>query len=369
MIIKRYMNWLKYKLRIRSNIISLRFTATWKCDSKCITCAIWKDKTAGKNDLTLEEIDKFSRSKYFRRVERITISGGEPTLRKDLPEVISTLHRNIPTASFGITTNGMDPQVEEVIFRKILKDNPGINFEIVGISLNGPPEVHDLTRGVKGSWEKAVETYERLKDIIHCEFSFTFCKENVDHFEWVQEFARKKGTRAYICWTVMNERFNISNEDLVFWKPGMHRVLRKYIKEQYNLPETIKGKLRNMISLPPGVTFSYLYDSIINRRKMPCYAGSQIVHIDPEGNVYPCNFKLSRDRIIGNLRHKDFDEIWESMPRKILKEIANAECMYPNGLCGDSDIYPSVCNDPPAVLRWYISKLITGRALIESSDE
>ena len=190
---KRYSRWLAFKFNRRSDIMGLRFTTTWKCNSKCITCAIWKDFDTGKDDLSVDEINRFSQSKYFRNVEYITISGGEPTLRSDLPEIISVLHKNIPKASFRITTNGMNPQIEELMFKKMKNDNPGIKFSLVGISLNGPPAIHDLTRGIQGSWGKAVETYERIKNIVHCEFSFTFCRHNVDHFEWVCDFAKEKG--------------------------------------------------------------------------------------------------------------------------------------------------------------------------------
>lgn len=107
MIWKRYLNWLKHKLHLRNDIFGLRFTITWKCDSRCITCAIWKDKTAGRNDLSVEEIDKFSKSRHFRKVEYITISGGEPTLRSDLVDIISILHRNVPTARFAQKTIGL----------------------------------------------------------------------------------------------------------------------------------------------------------------------------------------------------------------------------------------------------------------------
>jgi len=356
---------MKYKMNDRRNIIGLRFTTTWKCDSKCITCSIWKIKGAGENDLSIDEIDKFSRSKYFRKVEYITLSGGEPTSRSDLPEVISTLHKNIPTATFGITTHGMNPDLEEGIFKKILKDNPNIRFHLVGLSLNGPPEIHDMTRGIKGSWGKTVETYKRLKDLVHCEFSFTFCKDNINYFDWIQDFAIKKGTRAYICWTVMNERFNVTNKDLVFWKPGMGKEIEKYAERRHPFPKNRIGRIKNVILPPMYINECYLYDNVINWRKMPCYAGRHIVHVDPEGNIYPCNFKLSEDRIMGNLRHSSFDKIWESMSKKILDEIANGECIYPNGLCGDSDIMPSIVNNPPAVLKWYIAKLLKNESLLK----
>ncbi|MBD3426748.1 MAG: radical SAM protein [Candidatus Omnitrophica bacterium] len=367
-MIRKYWHWLKYKLGIR-DIIGLRFTTTWKCDSKCKTCNIWKDATAGKNDLTVKEIDNFSRAECLKKVEYITLSGGEPTLRKDLPEVIEVLHKNLPKAGFAMTTHGMHPQLEEDVFRKILRNNPDIPFRFVGISLNGPPQIHDRTRGIEGSWEKAVETYDRLKDLVPCEFSFTFCKDNVEYFEWVQDFARSKGTRAYICWTVMNERFDILDEDLVFWREGMDKMLRDYVKNNYPTPKGLLDKIKSFIAPPTSITLACLYDNIINRNIMPCYAGTQIIHIDPNGNVYPCNFKLSEDRILGNLRERDLDEIWAEVSPKILQEIKKGECMYPNGLCGDSDIYPSICNCPPFVQKWYLSKLIKQEKLIKSKNE
>lgn len=364
-MLNRYLNWARHICHNRKNIFGLRFTVTWRCNSKCKTCSIWKMKSSAKDELSIEEIDKFSRSKYLRNVEYITLSGGEPTLRQDLPEIISTLHKNIPSASFNMTTNCLDPKREEEVFTKILKNNPGIRFGLVGLSLNGPPDIHDLTRGIMGSWERVIQTYEKLRKLVHCEFSFTFCKDNVDYFEWVQQFAKKKGTKAYICWTVMNSRFNISNEDLVFWKPGMSRVLEEYVKKNFSWPKTIPSKLKEMLFPSGGITCAYMYDHILKKKKMPCYAGSQIVHIDPEGNVYPCNFKLTSDRIMGNLKVKTFDEIWKNIDKKILKKIAKAECMYPNGLCGDSDIYPSIVNCPPPVILWRIKKLISKKDLIE----
>jgi MoaA/NifB/PqqE/SkfB family radical SAM enzyme len=365
MAIRRYSNWLRYKFKVRNRIMGLRFTTTWKCNSRCITCAIWKYKDDGKNDLTIEEIDTFSKAKYLQHVQYITLSGGEPTLRSDLPELIAVLHKNIPKATFGITTHGMNPDLEERVFRKILKVNPKIRFRLVGLSLNGPKHVHDKSRGIDGAWEKTIETYERLKNLVHCEFSFTFYKDNVEYFPWVRQFAKAKGTRAYICWTVMNDRFDTTEQDLVFWQPGMEKVFNEYILEDHLLPKNPLGKLASLFFPPQGVTLGCLYDHIINRRNMPCFAGSQIVHIDPEGNVFPCNFKLSDDRIIGNIRQTKFDDIWDRISPAILREIRQCECMYPNGLCGDSDIYPSIVNSPFFVLRWYLNKLLKDKPLVE----
>lgn len=362
---KQYRRWLRYVFQDRSEIMGLRLTTTWRCNSQCTTCSIWQmDEPAG-SELQVAAYDLLSKSKYLRNVEYITLSGGEPTLRDDLSQIVSVLHKNIPSAAFAITTNGLNPERIEQTFRAILKENPGVCFSLVGLSLNGPSEIHDKTRGVKGSFDKVIETYDRINKLVPCQFSFTFCKENADYFDWVQEFAKKKGTSAYICWTVMNERFKIQDEDLVFWKTGMDNVLRKYVESKFKTSREPKTILNNLLSLPDGLAFACLYDNIVNEEDMPCYAGSQIVHIDPAGNVFPCNFKLSTDRILGNLTEKSFDEIWEGTPRNILREINCAECMYPNGLCGDSDIYPSLSNNPPFMMKWYLRKILRKEQLVE----
>lgn len=366
-MMQRYRKWLRYKLDDRSRIMGLRFTTTWKCNSRCTTCAIWKMEDRGEADLSIEEIDAFSRSRYLREAGYITFSGGEPTLRKDLPEVFTVLHRNMPRAQFNMTTHGMDPEGTEEMFRRTLKANPDIRIGRVGLSLNGPREVHDASRGIPGAFDRVVETYQRLRNLVPCAFSFTFFRDNVDHFGWVQDFAREKGTFCYICWTVMNERFNVEDRDLVFWREGMDKTLDRFVRGLRHFPPTWTGALRNAIYLPEGISKGYLYDSIVNRRIMPCYAGRQIVHVLPNGDVYPCNFKMSEDRLLGNLRRQGFDPIWEGLPRRILREIDRGECMYPNGLCGDSDISPSVTNHPFVLLRWYLKKLLTGEDFVKKT--
>lgn len=368
-MLDRYKSWAKHVLNVRNSILGLRITTTWRCNSRCVTCSIWEMPDAGNDDLTIAEIDQFSRSKYFKNVQYITFSGGEPTLRPDLPDLFSILHRNIPSASFNITTHGMDPANELAIFTRIIKENPKIRIQNVGLSLNGPPEVHDASRGIPGCFSRVVETYDRLQGIVPCSFSFTFYSANVEQFEWVQNFAESKGTKAYICWTVMNERFNSSEKDLVFWQKGMEKVLMRHVARIHRIDRASGSGLRNLLRLPEGICKACLYDNILNWRIMPCYAGQQIVHILPNGDVFPCNFKMSPDRLLGNLRHKSFDSIWESMPRRILREIARGECMYPNGLCGDSDIFPSLSNHPPFIQAWYLKKLIRGENWITVKEK
>jgi radical SAM protein with 4Fe4S-binding SPASM domain len=260
------------------------------------------------------------------------------------------MHRNIPKASFGMTLNGLLPERTEQMIRQILKDNPNIKIHNAGISINGPKEIHDKSRGIPGAFDKAIETYNRIKDLIPVRFSFTYLPYNTEYFQWTRDYARELGTSAYLCWTVMNDRFAVQGKDLNFFKDEIKDHLKKYLEEG---------------DIGTRIIRSYVYDHFIHEQFIQCFAARQFFHLDPEGNIFPCNFKLSDDRILGNIREKSFEDIWESPEKqRVLGEIDRGECIYPNGPCGDSDLTYSVRNNLFNVAGWYAKKVVSGKKLI-----
>ena len=69
------------------------FAVTYRCTSRCRTCSIWKMDQPERGELSLEEIrGLFSSNRGFLRdVRSIQITGGEPFLRADLPELVSSI--------------------------------------------------------------------------------------------------------------------------------------------------------------------------------------------------------------------------------------------------------------------------------------
>ncbi len=334
----------------KDSIGCIRYTVTWRCNSKCESCDIWS-KATGENDLTVEQLEKLCKSPLLKNVRRIILSGGEPTLRSDFPDLVTVMHRNLPKAEFGATLNGLMPERTAEMIKKIFKDNPNIPFVGVALSLNGPKETHDRSRGVPGSFDKTIETYHLIKDTVPTKFSFTFLPYNIEYFDWTQNFAKELGTTAYLCWTVMNDRFDVPNKDLQFFKEDIKEYLKRYLDDN---------------NFGTRLPLSYLYDHFINEQFMQCYAARQFFHLAPEGDVYPCNFKLSDDRIIGNVKQQSFEEIWTDPSRqRMSKEIDCGECIYQNGPCGDSDLNYSNRNNPLELFRWYLWKRIRFKRLIE----
>ena len=84
------------------------------CNCKCTFCDIWKtyrkNPTLIKKEMNLEQIKKiFLNSKTMRKVEKISLTGGEPFLRKDFAELFLFFYSHYPYSIFDITTNGQNP--------------------------------------------------------------------------------------------------------------------------------------------------------------------------------------------------------------------------------------------------------------------
>ncbi|NVM18598.1 MAG: radical SAM protein [Candidatus Lokiarchaeota archaeon] len=324
--IKIARNQIEDTVRKWSNIPKIRcirYTTTWECNSKCDSCSIWKIDPKKNDIMTLKELERFASSDLLKDVRRIVISGGEPFLLEDLPERLQILHKSCPNAYFGMTANGLTPERTLRLVKRIFKLSPDINIGSLGLSLNGPPEIHDRSRGIEKAFEKTIETYELIKDYAPVRFSFTFLPYNINEYSWVKEFAKQKGTEVYICWTVISNRFFDRNFLGDITIKEFYQKLRPVLNE-----ENFKIRQR------------YLYNSFIEERHLDCTAFRDFFHIDPYGNIYPCNFKLTEDRIIGNVKETNFAEIWSR--KKVVEDIKSGGCLYPNGVCGDSDIFYSV---------------------------
>ena len=84
------------------------FHVTSLCNSKCITCFNWKNLNK-KDELTLSEIEKVSG--HMQHIEYLTLGGGEPFLRKDLPDICRIFYTNNGVGAFSIPTNALSPDV------------------------------------------------------------------------------------------------------------------------------------------------------------------------------------------------------------------------------------------------------------------
>jgi len=347
-----------YKFQDKSldKITCIRYTMTWRCNFRCVSCNIWNNKSLPREELNPTDIHQFTKNTLLKDVNEIILSGGEPILRDDFSEIVLSFHKNLQKAKFSITLNGYNPDRAYNFFKIIKEKAPTLEWALIGVSLNGPKEIHDKSRGIEGSFENAIKTAELLKEFSeNVHFSFTFLKDNVDYFNWVREFAKNKGIGVHICWTVMNDRFCTTEKDLVFQNnPHLIPILED--ATGINEIKSTNNIRRDYINNKSIIKIAYLYDSIINKRIMPCHAAKTFFHLAPNGDVYPCNFNLKDDRKMGNIKIDDFDDIWNNTPINLDNDIKNGICMFPNGVCGDSDINRSISQVDSPIFDWYSKK-------------
>jgi MoaA/NifB/PqqE/SkfB family radical SAM enzyme len=134
---------------------------TGKCNAKCTMCFYANDMEKKEQDLTFDEISKLSES--AGEFNRLWLSGGEPTLRDELPEIIELFYKNNHIKDVNIPTNGLrgDRVVEWV--RRLRNNCPDLNVT-VSVSLDGFGDTHDTQRGVPGNFYKTLETLKKVDE-------------------------------------------------------------------------------------------------------------------------------------------------------------------------------------------------------------
>ena len=70
----------------------LNFAITYWCNSKCTFCSIWDIRP--KNELTLEEIEKFAEK--IPNIQWLRLTGGEPFMRRDYVDIVRLFDKNLP---------------------------------------------------------------------------------------------------------------------------------------------------------------------------------------------------------------------------------------------------------------------------------
>ena len=302
---------------------------TYRCQSRCRTCNIWKTEETDREGLTLEEYHALfeSNTDLLREVRSIQITGGEPFMRRDLPEIVSTIHASLPDCIFWIPTNGMDPRaVEEATMEMLehLKDR-GIG---VSVSVDGIERTHDVQRGVGGSFRKAMETLRRLSALrdehprLGLTVGMTLTPQNYREASDVYTLSRRFGAEfsmrpinfSEIYYRNMDERRpldDISGKLL----PLIRTIARDTVKR--------KGIIHSAPTLRymQGIV-DYIRDP--THRSLPCAAGEDSFFLDPYGDVYPCIFVNEK---MGNVREEQLADLWwTDAATGIRKRISSGNC-------------------------------------------
>jgi MoaA/NifB/PqqE/SkfB family radical SAM enzyme len=338
-------HWLAYRgLGRVATPLTLTYSVTNRCQSRCRTCSIWKlyrehpDLEA--TELDLEEIEKVFRT--IGRVYFFNISGGEPFLRPDLPEIVALALKYLAPAIVHIPTNALSPTLVEQGVARVLQVMREAGHErtplTVKPSLDGIGEQHDQIRGVAGSFDRVMEAVELLKSIrdehpnLHVELGTVISTYNVHSIPAIADFVQTLGVEGY-----RNEVAEIRAELLNSGQP-ITPSANEYGKAIAEFQQRIRsgiGGQRAFTKVTEALRLVY-YDYATRvlaegRQVIPCLAGITNAHLNPYGQVWAC-CTLGYDRPLGDVRESgyDFNSVWNSrQAQRVRMYIRDGNCACP----------------------------------------
>jgi len=292
---------LKSNLTRLNHPFKLSWAVTYRCNLACNMCNIWK-RADGERELSPSEADDF-----FRRTGKFSwvgLTGGEPFLRPDLGELADiAVSRNRPLKALHINTNGLLTDRITDFAATFSRRHPRVQL-IITVSVDGPPEVHDVVRGRAGSWRQAVSTFSALKAMadVEAQVGFTLSRANLGSY---------RETLTSLADAVPGLHFDDINVN-VFQTSGVY-----YDNTEMEALDAsaLSGEIDQILALDRGGyslnnklrrTYLRYYRDFLATGKPPltCQAFSSSCFLDPFGNVFPC---IMYDRKFINVRDLKHD--------------------------------------------------------------
>ena len=286
----------------------LIYNCTWVCDARCEMCNNWKYGDR-KSDMTLAQLEPAMDHPFWSAVENLNISGGEPTTRNDLPEMVEMFQRHLPRMrKIGINTTGLTPHRAIPMLTRIVKFCAEQDLLIsVRVSLDGIGDVHAQVRHVKEGFEKACETIEAMQALSakHPNFQFgiaaTIFATNLDDAQNILAWARSR--RLDIVFNMLRFTDAMLNNKELEQKIGFHEreeaFMRTFFLDRVQEESVLSGQ-----------AFLYLHyaDMIANgyKRTMPCPFQTQGLLLNPYGDLYYCE----NSQPIGNVLTTPAEELY-----------------------------------------------------------
>ncbi len=298
----------------------LTYAATNLCQARCIMCNIWQKPA--REELTLAEIDTlFSKAAHF---SWINLTGGELFQRPDIGEIfLSIINRSKNLHLLNFPTNGFRTNEICAAVDRILKDTE-LPRLIVSVSLDGPRELHERIRNLPGCWNRALDTFQRLRERRSPRFSVflghTLQAANIGAFDETVEACRREIGGL----TQDDFHINLAHVSGHYYDNEGTDALPSPESTVMEIERIRKQQASK--DLDPVAFIERRYQRHVRdylssgRGPYVCQAAGASCFIDPTGIVYPCSVF---EAPLGSLRNAgmDFERVWRSATRAHTREL------------------------------------------------
>jgi MoaA/NifB/PqqE/SkfB family radical SAM enzyme len=304
------------------------FFVTNRCNFRCNFCFYFDEIEKGQkaDELSLDEIRRIAPG--IGPLMQLSLTGGEPFLRKDFTEVTKVLLDHTHPVRVTIPTNGSLTSKTVAFLEEILPLYPDTFFRI-SFSIEGIGEEHDKLRSMPGSYKKVQESYAAISPF----------RERFDNFslECNSVFSADSETTLINTIEHLSNEFSFDNMSVTYARgkikdPELQKVTQERYREVNAFLESLEKKKKKGIVFPVVRGVSDVAHDILMRTEFddefvtPCLAGKKLLVISETGEVRPCEI-LSQT--MGNLRDYGYDLgtlLGEPKQNELLNWIKDTKC-------------------------------------------
>ncbi|MBI2471495.1 MAG: radical SAM protein [Planctomycetes bacterium] len=328
---------------------------TYRCNARCVMCDIWKSNSSQSAALEPRDYARLPTS-----LKNINISGGEPFLRNDLPEVVEVITKRCPNARLVFSTNGLSPALVKKSLPKVLKVNPEVSIRF---SVDGIGKIHQEMRGIEGAFDRVMSSLNIALDlgVKDAGLSYTATNTNLDQLLAIYYLTQQKKVNFTFCGVAHNSEIegyftqgNKEINDLELLGQQLNYLVKKHL-------QTWDPNLLARAYYEYGIYFREVY----KKRPLYCGAADVLFYMDPFGNIFSCNIA---NKLMGNIVDSDFEIIWKSTEAdnsRIFAKKCPHQCWM---IC---TVSPYLKKRPIIPLLWILVnkiKLALGKEVIEVSN-
>jgi MoaA/NifB/PqqE/SkfB family radical SAM enzyme len=309
---------------------ALSLEITHECIARCIMCNIWKIPREVPN-LPADQWIKLLSSDLFGDLRELDITGGEPFIKKDLPDLLAgicELKKTGLTAlkSIAVTTNGLLTEQVLTVTEKILPKLQNKNLDLVMVcAMDAIGNIHDKIRNFKNAWTKVDRTIKGLVRLrekhpnLIIGLKTTILPINIPELERIAQYATSKGLFTIFSPCIITEGRYLNPdraEDLTFSREDIEKMIQFYSVDQFKW------------SYHADVLVQYLKTGIT---KKPCSCGFNYFFVRSNGEMLLC--PLIKESV-GNITTTNVSDLFFSDPadeiRKKIGELPQCrECTEP----------------------------------------
>jgi len=306
---------------------------TYRCNARCNMCNVWQYPSEKIQEIELQTLEKLP-DMFFTN-----ITGGEPFIRRDLPEIVEILRKK--TKRIVISSNGFFTKRITALFNKY----PDIGIRI---SMEGLQKSNDTIRKIPHGFDRTLRTLLKLREmgIKDIGFGMTIQDINAKDLVYLYHLAKALGYQ-FATATLHNSHYFHKLDNKI---NNVEEVVQE-IQELIGLmlkSKKVKEWFRAYFNF--GL-INYIKG---NQRLLPCEMGQDGFFLDPFGDVLVCN-GMDEKQPLGNLNEQSWGEIWNGARAQEVRSMVR-DC--PKNCWMIGSVAPAIWHHPIKPSMWVIKNKI-----------